>query len=83
MTTKEQVDRSAVRANLLKKIEAHEAWLKEVLKEHPNPRQEWDDYIRANFPVEVLLSVVNDFREKVDDYDEYVEDGDDAELNGR
>jgi hypothetical protein len=85
MTTKKQVDRSAVRANLLKKIEAQRVWLEEIRKEHPNPRQELDDYVRANFSLEVLLSVARDSREKVDDYDDftgYDEEASEIDLNG-
>ena len=40
MTTMEPVDRSAVRANLRKKIGAYEAWRKEVLNEDWDPRPE-------------------------------------------
>jgi hypothetical protein len=59
-------------------------WLEEILKEHPNPRQELDDYVMRNFPIEALISFSNDLREKVDDYDD-VDDYDEeseSDLNG-
>lgn len=67
MATKESVDRSAVRANLLKKIEAHQVWLEEIRKEHPNPAQELDDFVRARFSLEALLSITQHGQEDEDD----------------